>query len=346
MATTLRQPPAVGRPSLSRLETGRVPAGERAKVRRVLTGAGFLLAAALGSACLTSGYRTKPRIAVVDGDPVVQMASPGDFRSETNPRWVATAEHTDPPNERERLLGIALPGFTLAYPIGLLDRVEVINDGLAGHSWVTARCALTHVAAIYDRSVEGRVLTFENSGALWRDTLVLKDRETGTYWTAATGVALSGPLAGRRLTPLPALYTSARAWRRAFPDSRYADLGMPTSVPLMLKLYGVSPWRGVSREKIRDRRHPPKREFLSVAVGREVLAFTRGELRKWRTAEARVGGETVELEWDARLEAPRAWAGPPGARRELPIVPMYWFALDRHFRVIRTLPEARLTRDD
>jgi hypothetical protein len=166
----------------------------------------------------------------------------------------------------------------------------------------------------------------------------LKDRETGTYWTAATGVALSGPLAGRRLMPLTARYTSARAWRHAFPDSRYADLGMPTSVPLMLKLYGVSPWQGVSREKILDRRHPPKQEFLSVAVGRETLAFTRGEVRKLRAAEARVGGETVQIEWDARLEAPRAWAGPPAARRELPVVPMYWFALDRHFDVIWTLP--------
>ena len=43
------------------------------------------------------------------------------------------------------------------------------------------------------------MLLFEGTGAIWRDTLVFVDRETRTYWSAATGLALSGPLAGRRL---------------------------------------------------------------------------------------------------------------------------------------------------
>jgi len=296
-----------------------------------------LLAAALASACLTSGYRTKPRIAIVDGDPVVQMASSEQFRSATNPRWAEAAQHPHPPKDREQLLGLEIRGVRLAYPIGLLDRAEVVNDGIDGSSWVAARCALTHVAALYDRSVDGRVLTFENSGALWRDTLVLKDRETGTYWTAATGVALTGPLAGRRLRAIPAVYTTAGAWRRAFPDSRWIDLGLPTSVPFSMQIYGASPWQGVSREKTRDHRHPPKKEFLSVAVGREALAFTRGEIRRRGAAEATVGGETVRVEWEPRLKAARAWVAEGDERRELPVVPMYWFALDRHFDAIRTL---------
>jgi hypothetical protein len=202
------------------------------------------------------------------------------------------------------------------------------------------RCALTHVAAIYDRNVDGRTLTFENSGALWRDTLVVRDRETGTYWTAATGAALFGPLAGRRLSPIPAAYTTAAAWRRAFPESRYADLGLPTSVPFSMKLYGASPWQGVSGVKTSDNRHAPKKEFLSVALGRETLAFTRGEIRRRGAAEATLGGRPIRIEWDADVEAARAWIGEGEERREIAVVPMYWFALDRHFDAIRTLPEA------
>jgi hypothetical protein len=306
----------------------------------------FLLAAVLPTACLTSGYRTKPRIAIVDGDPVVQMAPPGTFRSAADPRRVSAAEHSHPPKGDDRLLGLEIGGVVLAYPIGLLDRAEVIDDEAGGRAWVVARCALTHVAAVYDRSVDGRTLTFENSGALWRDTLVLKDRETGTYWTAATGVALSGPLVGRRLTPVPAVYTSVRAWRRAFPDARYADLGIPTSVPLLLKLYGVSPWLGVSREKTHDHRNPPKQEFFAVVLGRETLAFTRAEIRRRRSAEAAVGGDRVVVEWDPRLQAPRAWTTQGESRRERPVIPMYWFALDRHFDAIRVLPpEGQLELD-
>lgn len=297
------------------------------------------LASVLASACLASGYRTKPRVAVVDEDPVVQMAQPGQFRSETNPRWAAPDEQTDAPKGHERLLGLEIHGVRIAYPIGLLDRAEVVNDGIAGVSWVAARCALTHVAAVYDRVVDGRALTFENSGALWRDTLVLRDRETGTYWTAATGTALSGPLVGRRLRPIPAAYTSAKAWRRAFPDSLWADLGIPTSVPLSMKIYGASPWQGVSRKRARDRRHPAKKEFLSIAVGRETLAFTREEIRRRGAAEATVGGRRVRVEWDPGTETARAWATDEETRRVLAVVPMYWFALGRHFDTIRTLPD-------
>jgi hypothetical protein len=298
----------------------------------------FLLAAALPTACLTSGYRTKPRIAVVDGDAIVQMAPAGTFRSATDPRRVSAMEHSDPPKGDARLLGLEIEGVVVAYPVGLLDRAEVIDDEAGGRAWVVARCALTHVAAVYDRSVDGRKLTFENSGALWRDTLVLKDRETGTYWSSATGLGLSGPLAGRHLDAVPAAYTTATAWRRAFPESRYPELGLPTSVPLTMRIYGASPWQGVSGEKTRDGRHPPKKEFLSVASGREALAFTGSEIRRRGAARATLAGSQISIEWDPRRETARAWTVPPETRKELAVVPMYWFALVRHFETVRLLP--------
>jgi hypothetical protein len=306
-------------------------------LRRFSPAAGILIAALSTSACLAFGYRTKPRIAIVGGDPVVQMAPPGKLRSAVDPRKVLAAHHRDAPAGKERLVGVEVQGQAFAYPIGLLDRVEVINDGNGSVNWVVARCALTHVAAVYDRSLEGRLLTFENSGALWRDTLVLKDRETGTYWTAATGAALTGPLAGRELAPLPAVYTTVESWRRAHPSSRYADLGLPTSVPFLMRIYGASPWQGVSGQKTRNRLHPPKGEFLSVAAGRETVAFKPGEIRERRSVVVELGGETLAIEWDARVEAPRAWRSAGEARSELAVVPMYWFALDRHFDTVRGL---------
>jgi hypothetical protein len=298
----------------------------------------LLVASVLATGCVTSGYRTKPRVAVVEGDAVVQMADSASFRSDTNPRWADATKQTDPPGGRERLLGFEIHGVRIAYPIGLLDRSEVINDEIAGEKWVAARCALADVAAVYDRSVDGRALTFENSGALWRDTLVLRDRETGTYWTAATGMALAGPLAGRRLRPLPATYTTASAWRLAFPGSRWVDLGLPTSVPFLMKVYGASPWQGVSREETSDRRHFPKKELLSVAVGREALAFTEDEIRLRGAAGAHVGGRRVRVEWNPQVDAARAWVVDSGESREVPVVPMYWFALDRHFDAVHLLP--------
>ena len=307
---------------------------------RAATAAALGLASILAAGCMASGYRTKPRVAVADGEPVVQMAQPDDFLSATNPRWADESDQFDPPNAHERILGLEIQGVKLAYPIGLLDRTEVVNDEVSGSAWVATRCPLAHVAAIYDRSIDGRVLTFENSGALWRDTLVLRDRETGTYWTAATGVGLWGPLAGRQLRALPAVYTRAEAWTRVFPESRWADLKRPTSVPLDMKLYGASPWQGLSGEKTADRRHSAKKELLAVAIGREALAFTGEEIRRRGVVQSAIGGARVRIEWDPRLEAPRATLlSAEGDLRELPVAPMYWFALDRHYDEVHLLPD-------
>ena len=298
-----------------------------------------LFSALLAAACATSGYRVKPRVAVVDADPIVQMMAPGKMPSAVDPRKVLAVELRNPPRDSARVIGLEREGDAIAYPIGLLDRVEVVNDRDDAGAWVVTRCALTHVAAVYDRRVEDRVLTFENSGALWRDTLVLRDLETGTYWSAATGRALSGPLAGRTLVPLPAVHTTVESWRRAHASSRYPDLGLPSSVPFLMRVYGISPWQGVSGEKTRNTLHPPKGEFLSVAAGRETVAFKPEEIRRRRALQVTLGGETLAIEWDPRLEAPRAWEGTGPERRERAVVPMYWFALDRHFDSVETLPD-------
>jgi hypothetical protein len=215
----------------------------------------LLLATVLAGGCFARQYRENPRVDVVDGDPVVQMKPASKFRNLSDPRMVIAERQADPPTALERVLGISFGTAPRAYPIGLLDRYEVVNDEVTALPYVVARCGLTGVAAVFDRRMEGRVLEFENSGALWRDTLVLRDRQTGTYWTAATGLALSGPLAGERLERVPAVVALEADWARMHPDSVYLDVGKATSVPLTMRIYGVSAMQGVSGLKTQQWGH-------------------------------------------------------------------------------------------
>lgn len=297
-----------------------------------------VLLALFGAGCFAHQYRSNPRVGVVEEDPIVQMMPASKVKNVFDPKLVPADRQTDPPEPLERVLGLTAGPEPRAYPIGLLDRFEVVNDHGAGLPYLVSRCALTGVAAVYDRRVRGRPLLFENSGALWRDTLVLRDRETGTYWSAATGAALAGALAGEKLRPIPALFAHAVDWGRAFPRSLYLDLGKSTSVPLPLVLYGVSPWQGVSGEKTEDRRHEPKQLVFVVAQGDEAAAYTSEEIEKAQRIETRMGDSTVRIEWDSRLQVPRAYDAGPGGK-ERAIVPMYWFAVGRHFHRVRTLEE-------
>lgn len=53
---------------------------------------------------------------------------------------------------------------------------------------------------VYARKIEGKTLDLGVSGALYRDSLVMYDRETGSYWSQIDGKALRGPLTGKKLS--------------------------------------------------------------------------------------------------------------------------------------------------
>jgi hypothetical protein len=291
---------------------------------------GALAAAGLlASGCFAHQYRTHPRVAVAEGDPIVQMARPGKLPTLDDPRYVPVDRHTDPPFPGEEVVGVRLSGTPRIYPIGLLDTYEVVNDEDGGVPYVVTRCALTDLTAVFDRRVAGRILTFENSGALWRDMLVMRDRETGSYWTPATGEALSGPLRGERLRALPAPRTTAEAWERQFPESVCPETGEMTAVPLRLRLYAISGWQGVSGEKVEDGRYPPKETVYYVWDGNAAAVFDAASARDRKSFVVELASCPVTIVWDAALETPRAFRQVGATREELPVVPIYWFALER-----------------
>ena len=312
----------------------------RAATFRILLAVAALPLAASSLGCFHSQFRNKPRVAVVKGDPIVQMTGAEKLPSLAHPDMVPWQQHTDPPPPSQPVVGLRVGDEERGYPLGLLERYEVVNDQGGGLDYVVARCALTDIAAVYDRRVGDRVLTFVNSGALWRDTLVLQDRETGTLWTAATGEAIFGPLAGERLQAIPAVHAASRDFHRAHPGAVILDTRESTGTPVSLALYAASPWQGFSGVKTNDRRHDPKAKLFCVAEGSEALAFTAEELKRRGRVDATLAGRTVTLEWIAAEESPAA-CRPDGAGgfEEIAVIPIYWFALDRHFTIVRTLAE-------
>ena len=91
-----------------------------------------------------------------------------------------------------------------AYPVRVLHYHEIVNDEVAGRPVAVTWCPLCASAVVYDAAVDGRALEFGVSGKLADDDLVMYDRETGSEWKQSTGVAIAGPLEGRRLEALPA----------------------------------------------------------------------------------------------------------------------------------------------
>jgi hypothetical protein len=79
---------------------------------------------------------------------------------------------------------------------------------------------------VYGRHYAGRDLRFEASGGLLHAALVMRDKETGSYWPILAGEAASGKLEGTRLLELPGgTKVQWKDWRRAHPDTLVLSVG-------------------------------------------------------------------------------------------------------------------------
>lgn len=74
-------------------------------------------------------------------------------------------------------------------------------------------------ARLFSRELDGRVLDFEAADNA-ADGGRMRDTQTGSIWNAATGKALTGPLAGAGLTHRVGIMSFARAWESFHPESK------------------------------------------------------------------------------------------------------------------------------
>ncbi len=158
--------------------------------------------------------RQYPDTLVLDKDdlPVTEDAYFGYYLS-------GSAGETGEINRDERLrtkefvLGIAGESAQKAYPIRELRRVWVINDTFEDDDIVVLITNGSATTAAYSRSPGGRSLTFERADS----PFLMTDRETGSTWDMATGVAVGGDLEGEALRRVPSFTAFWFAWTDYYP---------------------------------------------------------------------------------------------------------------------------------
>ncbi|MBI1374140.1 MAG: DUF3179 domain-containing protein [Phycisphaera sp.] len=140
------------------------------------------------------------------------------------------------------VVGVTINGESRAYPVRFIRFHEVVNDTLGGVPIAVTYSPLTDSAVVFDRRVNGETLTFGYSGLLSNSNLVMYDRRPNAVEQAAGGdnprlaharadsageslwvqlrfEAVSGPMAGAKLTVLPLWYGTWHEWLIARPDT-------------------------------------------------------------------------------------------------------------------------------
>lgn len=113
---------------------------------------------------------------------------------------------------KDLIIGVRVMDAPKAYRLDALVNATVVNDTFESLPLVVLATS-DESASVYERRLNGQTLTFMAVAN------AIRDRETGSTWDAVTGTATAGPLAGRRLTPVPATTSFWFGWFDFFPGT-------------------------------------------------------------------------------------------------------------------------------
>ncbi|MFT7252984.1 MAG: hypothetical protein ACI9LZ_004018 [Glaciecola sp.] len=140
-------------------------------------------------------------------------------------------------SENEAVITVEIDGQPpRAYPLRYLTWHEIVNDEIAGLPIAVTFCPLCNSAMVFDRRVEGQVLSFGVSGKLRNSDMIMYDRETESWWQQAVGEGIVGQHMGTELVQLPSWMESWAVFRDRNPD------GLVMAEPAFNRPYGRNPY--------------------------------------------------------------------------------------------------------
>jgi hypothetical protein len=153
--------------------------------------------------------------------PVVyeRVLPPGTIQVLDNPRTVGVVEANQHIGPQDIIMGIVMGSETRAYPIGLMRRYGIANDVLNNEPLAVTFCNACNTGLAFSRQIANRTLSFEVSGLLYNNALVMTDRETGSQWSQIMLQALEGELVSTRLELLASNQMTWQEWAQTYPDT-------------------------------------------------------------------------------------------------------------------------------
>ena len=159
---------------------------------------------------------------------------------------------------------------------------------------------------MYSREIKGELYSFGVSGKLIRNTLVMYDRETESFWSQLLGEAVDGPLLGTELEFVPAVHTTWEEWVELHPDTVALVKGYSSSRDSYSSYYNSGD-AGVIGETYEDDRLYTKEFVIGVEHDGEAVAFPFGVLDTAGLVNHNVGGLPVAVIFDSDTAAARVY---------------------------------------
>ncbi|MCG8512245.1 MAG: DUF3179 domain-containing protein, partial [Rhodospirillales bacterium] len=222
-----------------------------------------------------------------------------------------------------------IDGKARAYPIGILNYHEAVNDKLAGEPICVIYCPLCDSASIVDRRVGEKTYEFGISGLLYNSNVLLYDRTDDALWSQVYLKAVSGPNAGTSLQHLDNwAITTFKRFKQRHPDGSVLtfDTGHTRD-------YTRNPYEGYFKtERLMfpvepiDKRLPTKTVVIGILYKEVARAYPLDALAEAADEKGlfhdTIAGEVIELIIEPKNETVVVHKAPEGAQN----VHTFWYA--------------------
>ena len=131
-----------------------------------------------------------------------------------NPKF-DTAQ-TTPFSNDELVIGVVINSEVKAYPLGIVNWHELVNDTIGGVNVSVSYCPLCDTIVAFERNNT----TYGVSGKLYQSCLVMYDRADDTLYSQPWAMGIVGANVNRNLPRIPAIKTTLGAWLEQYPDSK------------------------------------------------------------------------------------------------------------------------------
>ena len=139
-------------------------------------------------------------------------------------------------------LSLVLNGDARAYPLRILLWHEIVNEVIGGIPVLISYYPLCNSGVVFDRRIQGKTLSFGNTGRIRHFDMVMYDQQTGSWWQQFTGEAIVGDLTNQTMKLLPARLEILAEFKKRAPQGK---LLVPND--LKARPYGLSPYQNMER---------------------------------------------------------------------------------------------------
>ena len=123
-------------------------------------------------------------------------------------------------DQHRRVIGININGDLRAYPHQILDWHEVVNDEVGGRPVAITLSPHSGSSIAWDRSNSGFATEFGVAGLMFRNNVILYDRQTESYWPQMRMGAVTGSRINQPAETYMVVETSLENWRNMYPNSQ------------------------------------------------------------------------------------------------------------------------------